>query len=240
MKLPLSLLLFGSPALLFVVLQRYVAPALEASGIPPLAIFFVLATPHLLFFFGALFAYRVEPNAWSWPELAERFRLNPMRRGDWLWAIAGSLGNIGLYLLVYVGARPIVKWLHDLFPEPEVLARVFGDAQSFAGYPLKGNFWLLGAFLAVYFFNVVGEELWWRGYIFPRQEVAYGERTWIVHGLLWAGFHIFSPYNAIMVLPGALLLSWIVQRRQNTWIFLIAHASLNALAMIRIVSGILG
>jgi len=27
-------------------------------------------------------------------------------------------------------------------------------------------------------------ELWWRGYILPRQELAFGRWTWIIHGLL--------------------------------------------------------
>jgi membrane protease YdiL (CAAX protease family) len=99
---------------------------------------------------------------------------------------------------------------------------------------------LLGVYFTYYFFNVVGEELWWRGYIFPRQELVHGSRTWIVHGLLWAGFHLFTPYNALMVLPGALWMSWIVQKQKNNWIFLIAHAAINGLAMISIISGIMG
>ena len=77
---------------------------------------------------------------------------------------------------------------------------------------------VFGKTLIYYFFNIMGEELWWRGYIFPRQELAHGQRTWLVHGLLWTAFHLFSPYNALMVLPGALWVSWIVQRRRNTWI----------------------
>jgi len=56
----------------------------------------------------------------------------------------------------------------------------------------------------------------------------------------FAGFHLFAPYNALTVLPGALFLSWIVQRERNTWIFVIAHGALNVLAMIRLVSGVLG
>lgn len=238
MRLPLSVALFGGPMLLFLVLQRVVVPALDARGVAPLVNFYVLALPHALFFFGALIACRMEGNPWSWPALKTRLRLTPLRGRDWAWAGLATIGLIGGYLGMLAATRPVLEMLAGAFPEPAVIGRIMGDETTFAGYPLSGNAWLLGAFLIVYFFNVVGEELWWRGYIFPRQELAHGSRTWIVHGLLWAGFHLFSPVSVVLLLPGSLLMAWIVQRRGSTWIALIAHGTLNALAMIRIVAGI--
>ena len=240
MPLPLSVALFGLPCLLFLALQRWIVPALAAAGVPHLVSLLVLNSPHVLFFVGALYAYRQEGRSWRLDELKERFRFRALNRRAVLWALAAVVGNIGAYLGTYVLAKPVLRWLYDAFPEPEILAAIMGDAETFAGFPLAGNAWLLVVFLFVYFFNVMGEELWWRGYIFPRQELTHGQRTWIVHGLLWTGFHLFSPYNALMVLPGALWVSWIVQRERNTWIFVISHGALNALAMIRIVTGILG
>ena len=239
MPLSLSFTLFGLPALLFLALHQFVVPLLVKAGAPLVVCFFVLASPHMLFFVGAFVGYRLEGNPWTRHALAERFRMRRPNRRDCVWALVAAVGDIGSYLAVYIGARPVVKWLHDLYPEPEALSRIFGDATTFVGFPLKGNWWLLGVFLVFYFFNVMGEELWWRGYIFPRQELTHGSRTWIVHGLLWTGFHAFSPYNALMVLPGALVVSWIVQRRKNTWIFVFTHACINGLAAVRIVSGIL-
>jgi membrane protease YdiL (CAAX protease family) len=239
MPISIALLFFGIPLLLFAVIQRIVLPFLDAKGVSLLANFFVLMIPHVLFFFGALIAYRMEGNSWNWSALSQRFRLTRLSAKGWAWAIAAAAGNIGLYMSVYAAGRPILEWLANLIPDPAVLNRILGDGTSFVGYPLSGNVWLLGVYFIFYFFNVVGEELWWRGYIFPRQELVHGSRTWIVHGLLWAGFHLFTPYNALMVLPGALWMSWIVQKQKNTWIFLIAHALINGLAMIRIISGII-
>jgi len=197
MRLPLSIVLFGGPMLLFLLLQRVVAPALDARGVPPLVDFYVLASPHVLFFFGALVACRLEGNPWSWPVLRSRLRLVRLRGRDWTWALLATAGLIGGYIGMFMLARPLLEVLAGAFPDP-------------------------------------------RGYIFPRQELAHGSRTWIVHGLLWAGFHLFSPTSVVMLLPGSLLLAWIVQRRGKTWIALIAHGSLNSLAMIRIVAGIAG
>lgn len=240
MSLSLSALLFGAPALLFLLLQRVVVPFLDQLGVPPLVNFLVLGSPHVLFFFGALAAYRMEGNDWRWSALAARFRLTSLGAKGWLWAIAAAALNVSLYMFVYVGLRPILLWLFSLFPDPVVIAQIYGDATTFVGFPLHGNAWLLAVYLLFYFFNIMGEELWWRGYIFPRQELTHGAHTWLVHGLLWTGFHLFTPYNALMVLPGALAVSWIVQKQRNTWIFVIAHGVLNGLSLMRIVSGILG
>ena len=98
---------------------------------------------------------------------------------------------------------------------------------------------LLGLFLIMYFFNVLGEEFLWRGYLFPKQELTHGKYTWIVHGLLWTSFHLFAPYNALMVLPGALFMSYITQRYKNNTIFLISHATLNGIPLIILLTNII-
>lgn len=232
-----SVALFGLPALLFLVLQRVVVPALDAGGVSPLVNFYVLALPHVLFLVGAIVGCRRE-GLEEGTTLRARLRLNPMRRGDWGWAAVATLGLIGGYLAVSIVAVPVLDALARAFPEPAALGRIMGDADTFAGFPLAGNTWIIGAFFVVIFLNVVGEELWWRGYIFPLQEQTHGSWTWVVHGLLWAGFHVFAPTSVLLLLPGALLLAWIVQRRQNTWIALIAHGALNSLAMVRVVSGV--
>lgn len=96
MSFPLALLFFGVPMLVFLAIQRVVIPFLDASGVSPLVNFFVLMIPHVLFFFGALMAYRIEGNFWSWANLSQRFRLTRLSAKGWVWAIAAAVGNIGL------------------------------------------------------------------------------------------------------------------------------------------------
>jgi membrane protease YdiL (CAAX protease family) len=50
--------------------------------------------------------------------------------------------------------------------------------------------YILALWLPFFFLNIVGEELWWRGFIQPRQEPVFGHRTWIVQGLLHGAFHV--------------------------------------------------
>lgn len=235
-----SLIYFGGGCLLFILIERVIVPSLAELGVSNTIIFILLFTPMILFFFTALIAYRLEGNPWQWSAFTSRFRLHPIRGKFWLWVFLFVLVDIGLYLAVYQFGFPVVKWIHDLIPSPSVVNAAYGDSEHFAGFKLVGNWWLLLLWFVMFFFNIMGEELLWRGYIFPRQELKYGKSTWIVHGLLWTGFHLFWPYNALMVLPGALFMSYIVQRYKNTTIFILSHATLNALAAIRIVSGIIG
>jgi hypothetical protein len=81
------------------------------------------------------------------------------------------------------------------FFEPSVFYRQFFShfgPTDFMGIPLPGSWWIpvYYAFM-ILVFNIVGEELWWRGYALPRQELAFGKMTWVVHGIFWSAFHLF-------------------------------------------------
>ena len=88
-------------------------------------------------------------------------------------------------------------------------------------------------------FNIYGEEFWWRGYILPRQELAHGKWTWLIHGILWAAFHSFWKWDALSILPGALLLSYVCSRLKNTTPAIIFHWVNNGLTLVATVFGIL-
>jgi len=238
-SLKLSILIFGSASLLFLLTERVIIPYLADLGLDPAFILLVTAFPHMVFFFGALIAYKKEGNEWSWNAFSQRFRLFSIKGKFWLWVLLFTIINIVLYLLVFKLGHSFVKMVHDLFPTPKIITELFGNGTMFAGRNLSGNWWLLGLFFIRYFFNVLGEEFLWRGYLFPRQELTHGKYTWVVHGLLWTGFHLFAPYNALLVLPGALFMSYIVQRYKNTTIFIISHAVINGIPMIAIITGIL-
>jgi hypothetical protein len=56
--------------------------------------------------------------------------------------------------------------------------------KDFMGIPLQGAWWILLYYVAIMFLcNIGGKELWWRGYVLPRQELVFGRTAWIVHGI---------------------------------------------------------
>ncbi len=58
--------------------------------------------------------------------------------------------------------------------------------------PLHGAWWIPVYYAVVMIVcNIGGEELWWRGYVLPRQELAFGRAAWVVHGICWSAFHLF-------------------------------------------------
>src|SRR5205807_1973574 len=64
--------------------------------------------------------------------------------------------------------------------------------KDFMGVPLAGAWWILVYYaLVMLACNIGGEELWWRGYLLPRQEAAFGKAAWIIHGMYWSLFHLF-------------------------------------------------
>ena len=87
---------------------------------------------------------------------------------------------------------------------------------------------VVAVYAALLVANVVGEALWWRGYVLPRQEAAFGARTWWVHGLAWTAFHAFTWWA---LLPLTLGLSLLAVRLRSTTAGLAMHALANGLLL---------
>jgi membrane protease YdiL (CAAX protease family) len=242
----LSILFFGIPAAISNFAIYRIMQHLYERNVPVIVNYFVsFVSLMALMLLAALVAYRLEGNAMSIKSLGERFRLSPMQGKDWLWA----LGLFAFQGITYVGLSATATWLirNPLFSPPTFLppdldprTQVGLVYTEFLGISLKGNWWLLVPFFVMMFFNIIGEEFWWRGYIFPRQELAFGKWTWLVHGTFWTLFHVFFRWRWLMILPGALALSYVVQRTRNTWTAIVAHALQMSLALIPLILGILG
>jgi membrane protease YdiL (CAAX protease family) len=64
---------------------------------------------------------------------------------------------------------------------------------------------------------LLAEEFMWRGYLLPRQEKIYGNKAWLVNGLLWGYIlHFFLLWQFISFLPGMLMTPFIAQKTKNT------------------------
>ncbi len=241
-----ALLYFGIPAVVVIIIVYVVMPLLAGRGLP---IFFnyllVYATvPMLALLATSIIAYQREGNVLSWHGFKTRFRLNKMDGKTWLWAI-----GLALFMLLSVGllsftARwlssfsllsPPDYWPNELKPSAPGSPSGIAIPTEFMGLSLAGNWWILPLLLGSLVIATLGEELWWRGYILPRQELAHGRWTWLIHGLLWTAFHSFAPWNLLAILPGSLALSFVAQRFKNTWPAIIAHGLANGLLVTIIV-----
>jgi hypothetical protein len=70
-----------------------------------------------------------------------------------------------------------------------------------------------------------------------------GAAAWLVHGSLWALFHLFFQWtlqNLTHMLPTCCALAFVAQHRKNTWPGIIAHTFGNSALMLQIFRGISG
>jgi membrane protease YdiL (CAAX protease family) len=105
---------------------------------------------------------------------------------------------------------------------------------------LRGNWLPFIAMASVLVFNILGEEFWWRGVVLPRQELAFGKWTWVVHGVMWAFFHIFKWWDVLNLLPICLALSFVSSKLKNTTTGIVIHGVTNGVALLSLLAGILG
>lgn len=244
-----SLALFGIPSVVFTAFLFLLMPAVVAGGGTKFAAFHAgFMAPLALMLIAAFVAYRMEQGALDWAGVRDRFRLGRLDRAGWLW----TLGLV-VWIVAFVPELPINAAIRRAFEGVH-----FYDAP--AGYTtfmntltdgktqifgLPFTWGLLFYFLAgLFVFNILGEELWWRGYILPRQEAAFGASAWIVNGVLWAGFHAFYHFNLgilLSYLPTTLGLAFVAQRTRSTWPGIIAHMISNlglpALMLSRLLAG---
>jgi membrane protease YdiL (CAAX protease family) len=247
MPLWTALIYFGASALLFRICVYGGFPLLLDAGVPLFSTLLIsYITPLAILLIASLVLYRRDGYPMTWRAFKERFRLKPMHGKAWLWTIAGFLvGFLGSGALLFTS-----RWLatFPLFAPPDFLPSYLTPKAApaiayteFLGVPLKGNWWFAIAYLILLTFNILGEELWWRGYILPRQELVHGRWTWLIHGILWTLFHVpIYPWNLFSLLPTCLALSFVAQRLKNTWPGIVIHYVSNGVVMIPIVLGIVG
>jgi membrane protease YdiL (CAAX protease family) len=123
---------------------------------------------------------------------------------------------------------------HDFFGR-------FGP-KDFMGIPLHGAWWILFYYaFVILVFNIGGEELWWRGYVLPRQELSFGRATWIVHGILWSLFHLFMQptlWDTVRMAITGVALAFVAQRTKNTWPGIVGHSFGNLAFFLTLVRGV--
>jgi len=218
----------------------------EQTGQPYLVAYLMAwVTSMVLFFMAALVAYRVEGNPFEWKTFAARYRLRRMTSRDLVWTIGLLSFGIAGYFGLGFTARWLARW--SLFAPHPVFAPEFGPGGAaaripgtFMGTAITGLGWVAVVYLFGWFFNIAGEELWFRGYILPRQEKTFGKYAWIANGLMFTLNHIWQPWNLLLILPGALAGAFAVQRRKNTSIQIISHGLANAIALVVIILNAVG
>lgn len=229
-----SLLLFGIPSAYLLGIAYIVIPFLTAEFHfhPAMAWFIGGSMVFVPLFMTAIILARKDGYG-TIPELTERFRMKRLSKRDWKYVL-GSMMAIGSATGAIMG---IAYLLHHEFglPPPETTPP-FMHFEPFA----PSERWMLSVWAIMFFFNIFGEELLWRGYILPRQELAMEKKAWIVNASLWMMFHLcFGVSLLIVLMPIIVVLPYAVQKTGNTNVGILIHAFLNGPSFIMISLGII-
>lgn len=245
MKWAASFLYFGIPAALMIIGFHIIMPVLIRKGLAPFYAYFIgLGTPLALMLIASLIAFIKEGNTLTWKRLSTRFRLYKLSWKMWLFTFIAFIVLFVIYgitiklnmRLIQLGIIPMPKTL-PLWLDSSKGMSLAGIDQAFGG--LSGNVLALISFISFLVINIIGEEFWWRGYILPRQELAFGKHVWLIHGLMWTFFHLFKWWDILAILPLTLILTFIVWKFKNNTIGIILHFLINGIGLIPIVIGIL-
>jgi membrane protease YdiL (CAAX protease family) len=96
---------------------------------------------------------------------------------------------------------------------------------------------LLLAWLPMFFFNILGEEMLWRGYIQSRLK---GKYSWLFCSLLWMIFHLPFGIDLVLILmPVIIIIPYIFYKTQNTLVGVFIHGVYNGPLFVLVALGLI-
>ena len=226
-----SFAIYIPAAALMYCLTKYLIPYLSLiTGQETILFWFIVAG---LGIFGPLIitgililrseGYIISKSTW-----VERLRFRKITKSDLIMCLIG-------FVFVGIFSGLLMKML-------VLISGQFNHSPAFMIFePLsKGRYWLLLVWAPYWILNIMGEEFLWRGVMLPRQEIAFGKYTWIIHGFGWSLFHVaFGWQLLITLIPLIFIQSYIVQKTKNSWTGVIMHGGLNGPSFLAISFGLI-
>ncbi len=236
MGLTTLLVLFLVPGALMTLVWVVIAPFIETAGFPPIA-GLLLAILLVLVPFELGVILRASRGH------AQRIRSvvpyrRPMSLRDWGWLvpvlIVAAIVGFGLSMAVEPAViDSLFGWLPDWFVRPI-------DPDRVAEYSREAWFITLGAYFILNgFIGPIVEELYFRGYLLPRMEWM-GRWAPLVNVSLFSLYHFWSPWQIFGRILGLGPTVYAVRWKENIYLGMVVHCSLNTIGIILVASMVLG
>ncbi|HSJ58413.1 MAG TPA: CPBP family intramembrane glutamic endopeptidase [Anaerolineae bacterium] len=210
-----------------------VRPVLEQMGWSAYRTYLVsLSIPFLVMLAWSGLAFLHEGNQRTWESFLRRIQLKRLTRSVAVWSTGLGLFMLASTLLF----SPLISRAisRGLLPMPTAIPDYINPVKQLSVTQIGAQLASEGVVPLIPFvlvLNILGEEIFWRGMIFPRQELTYGKRTFLVHGTIWALSHAFQYWLIPPILLSSLALAYVFQRSKNTWIGILGHAFNNGLPL---------
>jgi membrane protease YdiL (CAAX protease family) len=210
-----------------------VRPSLERMGWSEYRAYLAsLSIPFLVMLAWSGLAFMHEGNQRTWESFLHRIQLKRLTRSLAAWSV-----GLGLFMLASTLIfSPLISRAisSGLLPMPTAIPDYTNPVKQLSVTQIGAQLASEGVVPLIPFvllLNILGEEIFWRGMIFPRQELVYGKRTFLAHGTIWALSHAFQYWLMVPILVGSVALAYAFQRSKNTWIGILGHAFNNGLPL---------
>jgi len=224
-------MIYISAALIMYLLTKYMIPYLsQTTGQETILFWFIVGGIGIfspLIILGILIL-KYEGFKINKESISSRLRFRKLTKSDLLPTLTGFIAIAILSALIM---KLLVLNVGQFDPSPKFM--------TFE--PLsRGRYWLLLIWLPYWILNILGEEFFWRGVMLPRQELAFGKFTWLIHGFGWGLFHIAFGWKLLITLiPLVLIEPYVVQKTKNSWTGVILHGGINGPGFIAICFGLI-
>ena len=161
-------------------------------------------------------------------QMISALNIKPFSKKDLKYSIIGLLlvfiftglvFGVSFLLNKYLGIRQLTTtpWFMEMHP--------FKDYERL----------LLLIWFPMFFFNIVGEEILWRGYVQTRLHVKY---SWLLCSFLWLLFHLPFGFDLmIMLIPVIIIIPYVFNKTQNTLTGIFIHGVYNGPLFILVALG---
>ena len=226
-----AVLIFLLATIYFYVLVIVFLPVFKSNvSINPAIYWFI--TGYLLFiplFVFAVYMAKSEGNN-TVKEISSALSIKSFSRKDWAYSIAGLLLVLASTGAVIAGWSLLEKYCN--------VGPLASTPWFMEIHPLKGpDALLLLVWLPMFVFNIVGEEVFWRGYIQKRLQI---KNSWLVCSLLWFMFHVpFGVPLMIILIPVILIIPYAFNKTKNTLVGIFIHGMCNGPVFVAVALGLI-
>ena len=135
-------------------------------------------------------------------------------------------GKLWLVLIPLIVLFAVEELLPTLSPPSDRNLATFFDTEAGKSF-ISGNWGWFSLIVTLFVFNtVLGEELLFRGWLLPRMNRVFGRGDWAANGVLFAGYHLHTPW----MMPATLLIDTFAicypsKRYQSAWLGIAVHSA---------------
>jgi uncharacterized protein len=99
--------------------------------------------------------------------------------------------------------------------------------------------WFAVVVVLLVFNTVLGEDLLFRGLLLPRMRGVFGRGDFVANGVLFALYHLHTPWSIPAALADIILTAYPTRRWQSVWMSIIVHSAQSVVVFIIILTLVL-